>query len=65
MTEEQFKSVKYGDILLYHEFSGAIVKAKVKSCYRFAGGGRISADIIDDCEYSDCDAPISCFEIIC
>ena len=63
MTEEQFKKVKYGSILHYTLYDGTVVRAKVRSCYRFVGVGRISADIIDECEYLDCDAPISCFEL--
>jgi len=63
MTEEQFKNVKYGDILNYTLYGGKVVRVKVRGTYRFAGGGRISADVIDDCEYLNCDAPISCFEL--
>ena len=63
MTEEQFKNVKCGDILNYTLYSGQVVRVKVRGTYRFAGSGRIAGDIIDSCEYLDCDAPISCFEL--
>jgi len=64
MTEEQFKKVKYGDILNYITHNGTSVKVRVKCAYYFAGGGRIVADVIDKCEFRDCDAPCNYFNFM-
>jgi len=63
MTEEQFAKVKKGETLFY-PYEGKIEKVKVRSIYRFAGGGRIYAEVIDSITgLESADAPYSCFEL--
>ena len=65
MTEAQFLKVKFGDILNYTFHDGKTEKVKVVQTYRFAGGGRISAVVLNkQAEVKDCDAPYSCFNVI-
>ena len=64
MTKEQFNEVKYGDKLVYNDSHGRNVLVKVTGKYKFAGGERITADVISEGScYRDCDAPISYFEV--
>lgn len=64
MTEEQFAKVKKGDLLLY-PYENKVEKVKVRSVYRFAGGGRINAEVIDSITgLESTDAPYVCFNVM-
>ena len=64
MTKEQFNKVKYGDKLVYNDAHCRNVLVQVTGKYKFAGGERITADVVSEgFDFRDCDAPISYFEV--